>query len=40
MAFWSRRNDNPDIFVMDADGRRQTNITNHTAWDGLPAWSP
>jgi len=31
---------NVEIFVMNADGSGQTNITNHPAWDGYPSWSP
>ncbi|HEX8560153.1 MAG TPA: hypothetical protein VF668_18800 [Pyrinomonadaceae bacterium] len=29
-----------DIFVMDADGKRQTRLTDDPADDVLPAWSP
>lgn len=29
-----------EIFVMNADGSGQTNITNHAANDGDPAWAP
>ena len=29
-----------EIYVMNADGSGQTNLTNNTAWDSSPAWSP
>jgi Tol biopolymer transport system component len=29
-----------DIYVMNADGSNQTNLTNDPAWEGRPAWSP
>lgn len=29
-----------EIFVMNTDGSGQTNLTNHSAWDCCPAWSP
>lgn len=29
-----------EIFVMNADGSGQTNVTNSAAWDGYPSWSP
>jgi len=32
--------DNPDIFVMDANGMNQINLTNSPATDSYPAWSP
>jgi TolB protein len=31
---------NSEVFVADADGSNQQNITNHAAFDGWPAWSP
>jgi dipeptidyl aminopeptidase/acylaminoacyl peptidase len=30
----------PDIYVMDADGSGQTELTNNPAWDLQPSWSP
>ena len=40
IAFTSTRDDNGDIFVMNADGTNQINLTNHPAGDGSPAWYP
>ena len=40
IAFTSIRDDNGEIFVMNADGTNPINITNHPAGDGSPAWSP
>src|SRR5215212_8146955 len=31
---------NGEIYVMNADGSEQTNISNNTAFDGYPHWSP
>jgi TolB protein len=31
---------NSEVFVADADGSNQRNLTNHPAFDGWPAWSP
>ncbi len=30
---------NLEIFVMNADGSGQTNLTNHPSWDGFPSWT-
>jgi len=40
IAFTSFREDSFDIYVMDADGSNQTNLTNDVAWDKDPSWSP
>ena len=40
IAFSSNRDGNPEIYVMDADGRNQRNITNHPDRDYSPSWSP
>ena len=40
IVFTSMRNGNPEIYVMDADGGNQENLTNHPAHDGDPDWSP
>ena len=29
-----------EIYVMDADGSGQTNLSNHASEDEAPAWSP
>ena len=31
---------NAEIYVMNADGSEQINITNNLAYDGYPSWSP
>lgn len=40
IAFVSRRDGNEEIYVMNADGSGQTNLTNNPAWDTSPVWSP
>ncbi len=40
IVFISRRDGNPEIYVMDADGQNQVNITQHNDRDYQPAWSP
>jgi hypothetical protein len=30
----------PEVYVMDADGSDETNLTNNTAPDMEPDWSP
>ena len=40
IAFSSDRVGNPEIYVMDTDGRNQRRLTNHPARDNSPAWSP
>src|SRR3989304_6255278 len=40
ITFVSDRDDNYEIYTMDADGSNQKNITNNKAVDGSPAWSP
>ena len=40
IAFTSLRDGNHEIYVMDADGGNQENLTNHPAYDGHPDWSP
>ena len=45
IAYYSRRGVrdadwNTEIYVMDANGGNQTNLTNHPAWDRYPRWSP
>src|SRR5262245_49125199 len=40
IAFTSKRDGNNEIYVMNADGSGQTNLTNNPASDAGPAWSP
>ena len=40
IAFVSEQGSNSDIYVMRSDGSGVTNITNNSAFDGNPAWSP
>ncbi len=41
IAFTSDRDGNQyDIFVMEADGSNPFNVTNHSAFDRQPSWSP
>lgn len=41
IAFDTNRDGNPEIYVMNADGTGQTNISNsNPAFDGQPCWSP
>ena len=40
IVFTSMRDGNPEIYVMDADGGNQENLTNHPAYDAQPDWSP
>jgi len=40
IAFASTRDDNDEIYIMNADGSDQTNISNDPRFDNLPDWSP
>jgi len=40
LAFVSRRDGNSEIYVMNADGSAQENLTRQPANDGHPGWSP
>jgi hypothetical protein len=40
IAFYSNRDGNEEIYVMDADGSNPRNLTNHKAADWFPRWSP
>jgi hypothetical protein len=40
IAFVSDRDGNDEIYVMNADGSGQTNLTHNVARDYSPAWSP
>ena len=36
----SYREGNREVYVMDADGKKQRNLTRHPALDAFPGWSP
>src|SRR6185503_7112081 len=40
IAFDSNRTGNDEIFVMNADGSNQINLSNNPAHDNNPSWSP
>jgi len=40
IAFSSDRDGNWEVYVMNADGTNQTNLTNNPAQDFMPSWSP
>ena len=40
LAFFTDRDGNAEIYVMDADGSDPTRLTDHVEFDGFPAWSP
>ena len=40
IAFRSDRDGNDEIYVMDADGTRQTRLTSNAASDSVPVFSP
>src|SRR5687768_4133384 len=40
IAFASRRDGNWEIYVMNADGGRQTRLTRRPQQDRFPLWSP
>ena len=40
IAFFSARDGNFEIYVMNSDGTEKNNVTGHPASDGAPAWSP
>ncbi len=40
LAFVSTRDENREIYVMNADGSNQTRLTNNPTADEGPAWSP
>jgi len=40
IAFASNRDGNFEIYSMSADGNQPSNLTNNSAWDEYPSWSP
>ena len=40
IAFASNRDGNWEIYVTNPDGTGQRNLTNHSAWDIYPRWTP
>lgn len=40
IAFWSNRDGNQEIYVMNVDGTGQRRLTDNPASDANPAWSP
>ena len=40
IAFQAFRGGNWEIFVMDADGSNERQLTNNSSWDYEPAWRP
>ncbi len=40
IAFTSNRDGNFEVYTMEPDGRKVTNLTRHGAWDSDPTWSP
>ncbi|MCK6630065.1 MAG: DPP IV N-terminal domain-containing protein [Anaerolineae bacterium] len=40
LAFVYNQNDYSEIYVVNADGSGQTNLTNQPNFDSAPAWSP
>lgn len=35
IAFYSKRDNNEEIYVMDANGNNQIRLTNNSAWDWI-----
>lgn len=40
IVFQSERDGNSEIYSMNADGSDVTRLTDHAAYDGLPAYGP
>lgn len=40
IVFESNRDGDPEIFVMNADGTVERNLTDNDGWDFYPVWSP
>lgn len=39
-GFVEGKQNNPEICVMNADGSNTIRLSNHSAWDNAPSWSP
>jgi len=40
ILFWSERDGNSEVYVMNADGTNQANLSRHPGEDVLPSWVP
>ena len=40
ITFASNRDDNYEVYIMDADGSNPLNLTNRSDTDDFPSWSP
>lgn len=40
IPFFSKCDENPDIYVMDTDGRNVVRLPRNPGWDADPSWSP
>ena len=40
IAFFSYRDGDYEIYVMNIDGSNQTRLTNNPDYDGAPSWGP
>jgi len=40
IAFYSNRDGNDEIYIMNTDGSNQINLTNNEGWDNWPVFSP
>ena len=40
IAFYSRRDGNNEIYIMNIDGNNETRLTNNAADDSFPSWGP
>lgn len=40
IAYVSEKDDNWEIYIMNADGTQDRNLTNHPGFDSYPSWSP
>jgi TolB protein len=40
IAFEPRYDENTEIYIMNADGSNQINLTKTYTWEGYPSWGP